>query len=176
MSSLLVESHNILFNILIFVVIQSIFFFTVSAGFVNNIISDKVGRISDLFYKQLQRPQKLLLLEQLKEDKVKIQDKAEQDKKTRDTKNINDLLIKMGIPAGVAIVLFLITGFAYGFSFWYVYVFMFTAYATEVGVFFILMNRFEYIGTFEILDIINDNLPDIGLGTSLGRSPNSLNF
>lgn len=162
---IITEVPKILFNILIFIIIQSLFFYFISAGFANNIIEDKVSRISDIFYKQINRPQKQVLLEQLVRDKEEIEDKVKQDKKERDKKNQIFLLYRMGIPAGITLILFLISLYGLGFSVLTssisAYIFMLFAYITEVGVFGILMNRYEYIGTFEILDIINKKLPKI---------------
>lgn len=179
------EIPKILFNILIFIIVQSLFFYTISAGFANNIIADKVSRISDLFYKQLQRPQKELLLRQLKEDRESIVEQVNKDKAERDKKNQIFLLYRMGIPAAITLGLFLISLYMLGaggvslqgivntFSSWSglksslaagsVYIFMLFAYLTEVGIYTILMQRYEYIGTFEILDIINKELPELDL-------------
>ena len=163
--ALLFEIPKVLFNILIFIVIQSLFFYFISAGFANNIIEDKVSRISDIFYKQLERPQKEVLLQKLKKDKQEIEGDVKKDKVTRDKKNQIFLLYRMGIPAVITLGLFIISLLGLGFtalttSMW-AYIFMMFAYFTEAGVFGILMNRYEYIGTFEILDIINDKLPEI---------------
>jgi len=162
------QFSNVLFNIFIFIVIQAIFFYYVSATFANNIIEDKVNRISDIFYKQLQLPQKQLLLQQLEQEKVNIEEQAALDKQKRDATNAVFLLVRMGIIAGLALLGFFGSVYAiWGFDFscydrW-AYFFMMMAYTTEVGVYFILMNRFEYIGTFEILKKINEKLPEINL-------------
>ena len=179
------EIPKILFNILLFIIVQSLFFFWVSAGFANDIISDKVSRISDIFYKQLQRPQKEILLRQLKEDRESIVEQVNKDKTERDKKNAIFLLYRMGIPAAITLGLLIISSYMIGVggislqgiintvSSWSglksalaeksAYVFMLFAYLTEVGIFLILMNRYEYIGTFEILDMINKELPELDI-------------
>lgn len=161
------EIPKVLFNILIFIIIQSLFFYFISAGFANNIIADKVSRISNIFYKQLQKPQKELLLRQLKEDRESIVEQVNKDKAERDRQNQIFLLYRMGIPAAITLGLFLFSLFGLGLSVFTAslsaYVFMIFAYLTEVGIYTILMERYEYIGTFEILDIINKELPEIDL-------------
>jgi len=163
------EISKVLYNILIFMIVQGVFFYTVSASFANNIISDKVGRISDIFYKQLQRPQKELLLRQLKDDKAKIQDEVVLDKQQRDRDNLILLLYRLGIPSAIVLGIFVGLLYTGDSDFWankFAYIFMFFAYATEAGIFFILMNRYEYIGTFEILDKINEQLPEVKIDSN----------
>lgn len=170
-SELWIQMYQVAFNIFLFIVIQSIFFYFVSSSFVKNVIQDKIGRITDIFYKQLNPAQKQIMAKKLEKEIQVLTPKAEESKRENEIKNAHLMLTKPIAPsyiASLALILFIVPFifskdklFNFSWEFFLPLLYMLLAYGTEVGVFFILMNRYEYIGTFEILNRINNNLPSI---------------
>lgn len=158
--SFVTETPKILFNIFIFILIQTLFFYFISAEFVNRIIHEKVSRISGIFFKQLNTTQREVVYNYLEKQQIDDAPKVVSEKNTRDAKNCEFLLLRMGIPALLTFILFNTSLFVVGLKMFTsnisAYIFMICAYITEIGVFAILMNRYEYIGTLEILNIINN--------------------
>ena len=170
--------YQVAFNIFLFIVIQCLFFYFISSSFVQNIIQDKIARITDIFFKQLEPVQKKMILADLEEEIKKIKPKAEQKKKENAEKNAKMMLLNPGSPlfiapsfiAGFALLLFIVPFifsseqlFTFSWEFFLPLFYMLLAYSTEIGIFLILMNRYEYIGTFEILNKINKKLPSINI-------------
>lgn len=157
---------KVFWNFLVFAIIQTVFFHTIVSEFAFKIIDDKVTRLGTIISKYMPDSQLAQLEKKLQQSLDSSREATEMEKKKRSVSNYDFLLKTVGpLILGGAL--------AFGITFWSawdsptqitpidyaVFGVILGSYLTEVGIFFILMNRFEYIGTTEIIKKINDKLP-----------------
>jgi len=155
---------KVFWNFLVFAIIQTVFFYEIVSEFVFKIIDDKVYRISGIMAKQMPEYQLKKIEAQLEKEIAEESPNIKLESKARDTKNWDFLLKKIG-PLVLGGLL------AFGITFWKswddniitgtdyaVFAVILGSYLTEVGIFFIMMNRYEFIGTVEILSAVNKKL------------------
>lgn len=156
---------KVFWNFLVFAIIQTVFFYYVISDFVFNIIDDKVQSIGGIMTKQMSQSQLNNLKQQLEKDISASKDNIDVKSAERDNNNIDFLMKTIGplIAGGL---------FVFAFTFWgawnssvsitgtdyAVFGVILGSYLTEVALFFIMMNRYEFIGTVEILKAINKKL------------------
>ena len=156
---------KVFWNFLVFAIIQTVFFYEIVSEFVFKIIDDKVYRIGGIMAKQMPEYQLKSLETQLEQEIAAEEDKVKMKRKVRDLSNWEFLQRTVGplIFGGLM---------AFGITFWRawdsdvditgtdyaVFAVILGSYLTEVGLFFIMMNRYEFIGTTEILSAINKKL------------------
>ena len=159
-------SSSLLFwNLLIFIVFQSIFFYFISSAFLFEVLDSKISAIGKFAINGLSKTELEVLKTSLVQNVEEIKDQAEKDEAKRAIENKEFLIerIKNDWLRWVGI-LFVLSGIGLvvsGSSNWYnvglmsIVVF---AYLTEVWLFFFMMKPYEYIGTYEIIKYINDKI------------------
>lgn len=153
-------------NLLIFVIIQSLFFYAVSSEFVLNIVEDKAYRLGRIVANQIPADYRGMAEKEVKDRENELEVEVELSRDERNIKNRNLLLARMAPWFGGGLLILLITtwlslsqediNFLPELS---IYGIILLSYLTEVILFFLMVKRYEYVGTFEILKIINDKLP-----------------
>ena len=187
-------------NLLIFVIIQSVFFYTISSDFVLGIVTHKAERLGKIIVDQVPTgveeedtgiPAGIVpvdfpgssdaflgeMQQNLEEREVELEVEAEIEKEARNVKNRDLILARMAPWFGAGLLALLVStslafgGGEFGVAVWpelTVYAIILLSYATEISLFFLMLKRYEYIGTFEILKVVNDQLPPQEFGV-LGR-------
>jgi len=193
-----IDFSKVSWNLLIFVIIQSVFFYAVSSDFVLGIVTNKSQRLGKIIVDQIPKngvklPDDMRIpsnfprnsddyLQNVKQNlnnrETELEVEAEMEREKRNQKNKDLLIVRMAPWFTVGLLALLIsTGLAFsggefGIPIWpelTVYVLILLSYATEVSLFFLMLKRYEYIGTFEILKVINDQLPPPPSLDVLGR-------
>ena len=99
---------------------------------------------------------------------AELEAEAEVERVKRNKKNRDLLIARIAPWFGVGLLSLLVTtglafgGGEFGVAVWpelSIYGIILLSYATEVMLFFLMLKRYEYIGTFEILKTVNDQLP-----------------
>lgn len=156
---------KIAFNFLIFAIIQTVFFHTIISQFVDKVIEDKMSKVGDIIRGNLNAKQRAILEQRLQRSLNESRSRTMIIEESRAKKNLRLLVKTIGpLVAGGAFVFVWTLCSALGkkqvnweVDLWIGLVLIFS-YMTEIALYFILFNRYEFIGTAEILKIINDEL------------------
>ena len=160
------SSTSLLFwNLLIFIVFQSLFFYFISSAFLFEVIDSKIKAIGKFAINGLDDSQLEILKGSLIQKLEEVHDEA-MDAEARRAENNKDFLIeKIGYDwVGWVSTLFIISlsGLVLSGSFSKFNIMLMTAviiaYLTEIWLFFFMMKPYEYIGTYEIIKYVNDRL------------------
>ena len=157
------NSSKVLLNFVVFVIIQTIFFYAVVSEFVVTVIQDKTDSLSNIFINNLNQTELNIIRNDLKRDIDENNERIKKINEERNEYNQKFLFNKMIWLLLGGILLFAIT---VGYS-WdtinsvdkYVYLFIAFSYITELFIYLIVFKRHEFIGTLEIVKIINKKLP-----------------
>jgi len=155
------DLSKVFLNFIVFVLVQTIFFYSVVSEFVIKVIQSKTKSLSGILIKNLNKRDLNILKGNLERDINRDKDKFNKATKVRGQDNKEFLIEKLKwlFLGGV-----LAFGITFGFSLYNncisgidlaVFLVIIFSYATEILIFFVMFNRYEFIGTQEIVKIIN---------------------
>jgi len=161
------DIYKLCWNLIIFVTFQTLFFNIISSQFTLNLIKDKISDISNFVTYQLNSTELLYLRNELITRKTKLEPIALSKAMQRNENNVKFLISKTSpwiIPSfGIMLISFLIAFTSpegiklEDISLLFI---ILLSYVTEVGMFYGMFSRHNYIGTYELIKNINSKLPE----------------
>jgi amino acid transporter len=142
----------ILANVLVFIIFQVIFFYFIGSDQLNTLIGEKVDIVNE--YLKYNPDYKSKLKDYIDSNEIQSMiSKAQDEKKERSKKNINHILLWIGIPVGILLILmFLCVILLKIFKVEWTAIdnvgltLIVTAYVTELAIYFGVIKKYEFLG------------------------------
>lgn len=142
----------ILANVLVFIIFQVTFFYFIGSEQLNTLIGEKVDIVNE--YLKYNPDYKSTLKDYIESNEVQsLVSKAQEEKEERNRKNLNHILLWIGIPVSVLLILlFLCVILLKVFKVEWTAVdnvgltLIVTAYATELAIYFGVIKKYEFLG------------------------------
>ena len=162
------EVYLIFINIILFMIIQTIFFKFAIANEYEHLIEEKIGTLN---YYITQDPEIKNAIKQMKDEQTKqYKEKAEEDKKIREKENDTLYLYYCIIPILCVVFLFIVIIILDYFSLIFknekkigkIHIFNFAlillVYVPNIIVFYFVVKKYQFLGNIEILSSVYNNI------------------
>lgn len=145
------EFSKIILNFIIFVSLQTLFFYFVVSRFSLTIFNKKIKLYTDFFKQNIPSSDLLalknFLINDIEQNSSSIQQLADQ----RNIENINFLFFGVAPIIIISFILFFLlilkSSIKPDLNYLKILIIIFFSYSTEIAFYFIVMNRYEFIGT-----------------------------